>query len=196
MTSTPTTISPGLAFMLAASNGMPSTLGDRSTTAALGDALLLAIRCKMKFDRADMAELWKLRRSTSVGVFRPTDTCYYTAACRAGGTFAGAWEKHHETKPWVAPIVLEKGNADILANNRVAPGLGVLVESGEDPELATLSGRQVWWCTSMSAEGIVLCRYAPGLTTTALRPSGSPTRIKTLTRASWPTFFASAAAVA
>ncbi len=196
MTSTPTTASPGLAFMLAASNGIPSTLGDRSATAALGAALLLAIRCKMKFDKADMAELWKLRRSSCVGVFRPTDISFYTAACVAGGTFAGAWEKHHEIKPWVAPIVLEKGNADILANNRVAPGLGVLLESGEDPELATLSGKQVWWCTSMSAEEIVLCRYACGLTTTPLRPSGNPARIKTLTRASWPSYFASASAVA
>lgn len=189
MSATTKITSPGLAFMLAADNGMPSTLGDRLAIASMGEALLLALRCKMKFAKDDMPDLMRLRRQTCVGVFRPTDEQYYRAACVAGGTFAGAWEKYKQTKPWIAPEVLERSNAEVMPANRVAVGLAVLISSEEDADLASFRGKQIWWCTSMQDDEVVLCRYHCAAHDTPLVPRGKPARIKKLTRQEWAAQF-------
>lgn len=197
-----TSVSPGLAFMQAAFNAMPRTLGDRVRIAALGDALTLAIKCRMVFSRDDIKPLERLQQHTCVGVFRAFDDCYYRQACEAGGTFAGVWEKVKGIKPWSAPEVLARRSADVMKDNRVAPGMGVLIGVAEDDhghplvagtklELAALQGRQVWWCTSIDADHIVLCRYHRHPDGSCLKTDGlKPTRRLKLNREQWKALLA------
>ncbi|EKF7416797.1 TPA: hypothetical protein ACNVX4_006307 [Pseudomonas aeruginosa] len=187
-----TSVSPGLAFLQAASNAMPSSLGDRATIAAMNEAMSFAVRCKMRFAKADMPELLRLRRQTCVGVFRPDSEPFYSAACAAGGTFAAAWEKHFRMKPWIAPEVLEARSPDLLTNNRVGPGLAVLIEAKTDQDLATFRGKQVWWCTSFDDTEMILCRYPCNPNETPLVARGKPARRMTLSRSQWSDLFTSA----
>lgn len=186
---TSTSASPGLAFLQAASSAMPSTLGDRATIAAMNEALSFAIRCKMRFVKTDLLELLRLRRQTCVGVFRPDSEHFYSGACAAGGTFAGAWEKHFGLKPWIAPEVLEARSPDVLANNRVGPGLAVLIDSKVDEDLATFRGKQIWWCTSFDDSEMILCRYHCDPHDTPLVARGKPARRMTLNRSQWEKLF-------
>lgn len=191
-----TSISPGLAFLQAASNAMPSTLGDRVMIAALNEALSFAIRCKMRFAKADMPKLVRLRRQTCVGVFRPDDERFYSEACAAGGTFAGAWEKHYGLKPWIAPEVLEARSPDVMTNNRVAPGLAVLIDSNAEMELGTFQGKQIWWCTSFDDSEMFLCRYHCDPNDTPLLARGKPARRLILSRSNWADLFGTTTTVA
>lgn len=191
-------VSPGLQFMLAAFNGMPRSLGDRVRIAALGEALTLAIKCRMRFSKTDIDELNSLRQQTCVGVFRPFDEHFYTAACVAGGTFPALWEKATKIAPWIAPEVQDRNFTEVLVDNRVAPGLVVLINPSESvvggvgDELAVLGTKELWWCTSISDEQLVLCRYRKHPNGYSLAPHGQPAKIWKLTRDQWREQFSSA----
>ena len=193
-----TIVSPGLQFMLSAFNAMPRTLGDRVRINALGEALLLAIKCRMRFAKTDIDELHTLRQQTCVGVFRPFDEHFYTAACIAGGIFPALWEKFNRIAPWVAPEVQERNSTETMANNRVAPGLVVLFSpSGEaadreGDDLATYGVKQLWWCTSLSDEQLVLCRYRKNPKGYSREPHGQPAKVWKLTRDQWREHFGAA----
>jgi hypothetical protein len=183
--------SPGLQFMLTAFNAMPRSLGDRVRIAALGEALSLAIKCRMRFAKTDIEELHSLRQHTCVGVFRPFDERFYKEACVAGGTFPAVWEKASNTAPWIAPEVLERSAAETMADNRVAPGLAVLISNTDDAadkegdDLATVGQKQLWWCTSISNEQLVLCRYRKNPKPYSRDPHGQPAKIWKFTRDQW-----------
>lgn len=197
-----TSVSPGLAFMQAAFNAMPRTLGDRERIAALGDALALAIKCRMVFAKDDIKPLGRMQQHTCVGVFRPFDDRFYRLACEAGGTFAGLWEKAQGVKPWIAPQVLTRGSADIAKGNRVAPCMGVLIGTTEEEhghpliactkfDLAAIQGQQVWWCTSLDNDHIMLCRYRRHPSGSCLMTDGmKPARRLKLNREQWKALLA------
>ena len=140
------------------------------------------------------------RRGNTLG--RGSDTWKYWAELRAGNITEHDWVEIEGGIARSPGHCMTMGTASTMTSAIEAMGLSlsgsasIPAADSRHAQMATLSGKQVWWCTSMSAEEIVLCRYACGLTTTPLRPSGNPARIKTLTRASWPSFFASASAVA
>lgn len=188
--------SPGLQFMQVAFNSMPRSLGDRVRIAALGEALTLAVKCKMRFAKTDIEELHKLRQQTCVGVFRPFDERFYTAACVAGGTFAGLWEKANNIAPWIAPEVIDRNCTDVLANNRVAPGLAVLrsAEDEEDGALAVVGQKQLWWCTSIADDQLVLCRYPKHPNGISRHLHGQPAKVWKLSRDQWLEHFGEALA--
>lgn len=200
--------SPGLTFMQSAFDAMPRTLGDRVRIAALGDAMHLAIKCRMRFAKEDIEPLNELRQHTCVGVFRPFDEEFYRGACIAGGTYPALWEKVSGVKSWIAPEVLVKNTAERLKDNRVCPGLGVLIGTAEDDcghpllvmtkfDLAAMDGKQLWWCTSIDNDHIILCRYARHATGSLLSTSGmKPARRLKLTREQWAELFQSSAAPA
>lgn len=191
-------ISAGLAFMQAAAAAMPKTLGDRERISGMSDAMQLAVRNRFAFAKQDAEALQRLSIHTCVGIFRPLD--YYQQACIHGGTYARMWEAHHNQKPWVARRGITASQVfrgfSILANNRVAVGMGVLMpESMDTPDDATLlvEGMQVWWVTSMTDELIRVCRYrltpeemADRHRDTPFKHHGrSPFRIRTLMREEW-----------
>jgi hypothetical protein len=194
-------ISAGLAFMQATVAAMPKTMGDRERIAAIGEAMLFAIRNRFAFDRTEAAALNRLNQRTCVGVFRALD--FYTEACAAGGTYPRMWETHTGQKPWVALKAfapryrLNDHCTTILENNRVAEGLGVLLPpSFEECDDALMhKGDQVWWVTSMDDDFITLCRYQAGdeadidfnprAWEREFRRAGSPLRRRKLTRIQW-----------
>lgn len=200
---TPRAESAGMIFLRATRDAMPSTIGDRVRIQAMCEALSLAIRCKFKFDVADAEKLanrgWGAYSiHTSVGVFRPLDGHYYAEACVHGGTFARMWEQHTGQRPWIAPNVVgcrARGASSVeeLGENRVAPGLGVLVHrdpEADDNSLAHTRDRQVWWCTSSSKDEIILCRYRfeEGSRYPFGRSSGAPAKRLKLDRKQWAEF--------
>ncbi|WP_434716039.1 hypothetical protein [Paraburkholderia sp. A3RO-2L] len=195
-------ISAGLNYMQAVVSAMPKTMGDRERIAAIGEAMLFAIRNRFGFDRTDAEALNRLNQRTCVGVFRAMD--YYTAACAAGGTYARMWEAAHGRKPWMALKVIvprwRQGyhpHTTILDDNRVAEGLGVLLPpSFEESDDALLhKGYQVWWVTSQDDDFITVCRYRAGdeadlnfnqhAFEREFRREGAPVRRRKLTRDQW-----------
>ncbi|WP_148211110.1 hypothetical protein [Methylibium petroleiphilum] len=191
--------SAGLAFLTAARDGMPSTLGDRVRIQAMGEAMHLAVRCKFRFDKDDAGALKPFGIRTSVGVFRPMDENYYSAACVHGGTYARMWEAWADMKPWIAPRAIAGGygstRGDDLGENRVAPGVGVLLplteaDAGADAGLSQTRDAQVWWCTSIEKNEIVLCRYRfPEGRRYPFDRDGQPARRMKLSRAQWAALF-------
>lgn len=191
--------SAGLAFITAARDGMPSTLGDRVRIQAMGDAMALAVRCKFKFDKDDAAVLKQFGIHTCVGVFRPMDEHYYSQACVHGGTYARMWEAWAGMRPWIASRAFAGGygstRGDELGENRVAPGIGVLLplveaDAGADAALSQTRDAQVWWCTSIEKEEIVLCRYRfPAERRYPFDREGQPARRMKLSRAQWAALF-------
>ena len=183
----------GLAFLTAARDLMPRTLGDRDRIRGMSEAMNVAIRCRFCFALTDAEALAKGRFGikTCVGVFRPLD--YYAMACKFGGTYARMWEVHTGMQPWIAPLVLlTRDRDDSLEpspNNRVAVGLGVLIATPvdqDDEKLARTRDHAVWWCTSVSNDQIILCRYRyppdrrwPG------QRDGAPAKRWTLSRDEW-----------
>lgn len=154
------TQSAGLAFMLAAYQGIAKSIGDRERSGALNSLLASAIKLKMAFDADDSPRLAQLAMNTCVGVFRPSDEEFYSMACISGGTFARMWEKARGVKPFKAVLAGIPG--EIQSNNRVAPGLAVLLDGNDSDELMPrYQGRQVWWVTSVNwDQGIInLSRY-------------------------------------
>jgi len=198
-------MSAGLAFLTAARDAMPSTLGDRVGIQAMCEAMSLAVRCKFKFDKDDagvLATQFGIR--TCVGVFRPLDESYYSAACVHGGTYARMWESWADMKPWIASNAIA-GNCgasrgESLGENRVAPGVGVLLplteaDSDVDAGLAQTREAQVWWCTSIAKDEIVLCRYRfPEGRRYAFDRDGPPARRIKLSRPQWAALFPKAEA--
>lgn len=195
--------SAGMQFLRVTRDAMPSTLGDRVRIQAMCEALSLAIRCKFKFDLSDGDKLanrgWGAYSiTTSVGVFRPLDEHYYAEACVHGGTFARMWEAHLGRKPWMAPNVVgcrNRGASSVeeLGENRVAVGLGVLIPrdpASDDDSLAHTRDRQVWWCTSVSKDEIVVCRYRfeEGRRYPFGRQSGAPAKRLKMDRKQWDEF--------
>ena len=204
MTKTEKTVSPGLAFMQTFARSCPRTLGDRERCAAMHEAMSLAIRNRFVFALDDAEALNRLNLRTCVGVFRALD--FYSSACVAGGTYARMWEKHFKQKPWLAAAAVvpqrsaqRQGIDRVLHNNRVAPGIGVLLPEAFHPEsdddygarFGLYQGQQVWWCTSQNAERIVLCRYRLPqdhrrlYVDAALISEGSPEHIRKLSRQEW-----------
>jgi hypothetical protein len=193
------TLSAALVFMQAARDAIPRTFGDRDRIEALEDALRLAVKNRFAFDRDDGPLLERLGIETSGGCFRPMD--FYTLACASGGTYPRMWEQCQEQKPWIAAraVFPEWVNGTrqrtLLENNRVAVRAAVLLPAtftAEEPELASFEGRQVWWVTSQDDETITLCRYrvtdavkARGAYYVPFERSGSPARVRKLSRADW-----------
>lgn len=192
-------------FIAAAHNAMPSTIGDRDRISAMDGVLRTAITCRFPFDRDDGRHLASshLGIETNVGVFRPLDMHAYVLACVHGGTYPKAWEAHHGIKPWVAPRIFVSedrwGAIARLQDNRIAPGLGVLIDAPleeDDPQLARDEGSQIWWCTSMDKDRLILCRYRMEPVQDArerVRPyahTGAPAKRMTIDRAQWEALFA------
>jgi len=194
-------ISAGLAYMRATVAAFPRSSGDRERIAAIGEAMLFAIRNRFAFDKTDAEALNRLNQRTSVGVFRAMD--YYSYACAAGSTYARMWETATEQKPWVALKAfapryrLSDHRTMILENNRVAVDLGVLLPpSFEDCSDALMhKGYQVWWVTAQDNETITVCRYRAGDESDIdfnpqawereFRRTGQPLRRRKLTREQW-----------
>ena len=57
-----------LAFITAARNAMPRTLGDRFRTGKMNDLMQTAIECRMEFKRADAAALYALACDVGCGI--------------------------------------------------------------------------------------------------------------------------------
>lgn len=187
-------LSPAVAFLTATKAAMPSTVGDRVRISAMHDAMDIALRCRFKFDKDDADRLKRFGIKTCVGVFRPLEERYYAVACNHGGTYARMWEAHTGMKPWMALLVLSLPDhrngrgSEVLNDNRLAVGMGVLIPSDpeDDPDLPRYENAQVWWCTSMTKDEIVLCRYR--LTADRRHPfhrEGTPAKKWKLTRAQW-----------
>lgn len=193
-------LSPAVKFLDAFVAAMPRTTGDRAYSSAIHEAMVLAVRNRFQFKIDDAAELSRFYHSTCVGVFRPLDMSFYSLACKVGGTYARMWEKHNGMKPWVAQRTLGRVTHhdywDEFENTRVAPGMAVLVPvavENDEPELARLRGDQVWWCTSISDEYILLCRYRSYYAPKDPHPNpyrteGAPVRKRKITRAEWDAF--------
>jgi len=190
--------SAGLAFMQAAAEAMPKTLGDRERIAAMSEAMRLAVHNRFAFAKQDADELRRLGIRTCVGVFRPLD--YYLGACVHGGTYARMWEAHHNQKPWIALTAIApdhiRRDYELLPNNRVTTQMGVLLpQSFDDHDEGTLpvEGKQVWWVTSQDNDHITVCRYRVtdidvahvGRRALPFQHRGKPFRIRKLTREQW-----------
>jgi hypothetical protein len=162
--------------------------------AALGEALSLAIKCRMRFSKDDIGPLNKLRKHTCVGVFRAFDQHYYSAACSTGGTYPALWEKANGIKPWIAPHVLaaRQYQHERMEDSRVAPWMAVLIEREEDSQdLAAMGGMQVWWCTSLDNDHITLCRYQYDKSGSAIiHDRQKPAKRWKLSRQEWKDLFA------
>lgn len=157
--------SPALTFLASAYDAMPATLNEGDRVDCMSRAMKIAIECRFQFDKQDAEVLKTLEIDTSAGVFRPLHQNFYTMACTSGGTYPRLWEAAHAIKPWIAEEVLAPrlhGRPEVFRDNRVAPGLGILIPVPIDQDeltLARLDGKQVWLCTSMTNDDIVLCRY-------------------------------------
>lgn len=196
-------VSAGLAFIQAAAAAMPRTLGDRERIAAMEEAMRLAVRNRFAFDKDDAEALNRFRITTCVGKFRPM--AYYGMACYHGGTYARMWETQHQQKPWVAAVAVFAGSwtnfaarEEVRQKQRVAESVAVLLPASFSRYEALLArtdeGHQVWWCTSMNADTITLCRYEwpahqegrEDLVRYPFYHSGQkPARIRKLTREEW-----------
>lgn len=189
-------LSPALAFITAGFQALPKTMGERERADMMCQIHELALKSRMRFDLEDGAQLsgGDFRLRSCVGVFNPLDPCWYALACKVGGTFARMWEKREGTKPWMAPEVLVPDQRETLANNRVAPGLGITLPFGDDTPDTNLQQwvrGQVWWCTSITDDALILCRYESAYAVQGRahmmpeRPNGKPARRRKLTRAQW-----------
>lgn len=193
-------ISPGLAFMQAAANAMPRAIGDRVESALMNELMATAIKNKFIFYPDDAKELNRLHLRTCVGVFRPMDEHFYRIACRHGGTYPKLWEKTHNIKPWMAPKVATYGypsyQPDFRENNRVAPGMAVLVQVPDEtlPESSIYNGSQVWWCTSISDTQINMALY-PTHPSNPFKSEGRLLKLKKLSREDWAKWVAHTEAV-
>jgi hypothetical protein len=192
------TISAGLAFMQAAAAAASKTKGDRERVMALRDAMQVAIRNCFEFSKQDGAVLLSLGLETRAGDFRPLD--FYREGCVAGGAYPEMWETHHQLQPWVGRKAIISSHVThgyrVLDDNRVAPGMAVLMpESFDNPDDSTLmvQGMQVWWMNAMTDDLIRVCRYRltpeelanRTLDTAFLHHSRSPFRVRTLLREEW-----------
>jgi len=198
-TTTIKSMSPGLAYITAARDAMPNTIGDRVRISGMSSAMAIAVRCRFRFDTADAEKLsgYGYGIETSVGVFRPLDKMYYSQACVSGGTYARMWESHTGIKPWIAARAFGRDPdrlslVDDLVDNRVGEGMGVLIESAPEADMDGLAGMartrdsQVWWCTSMDATEVILCRYRyQGDRRYPFEREGAPARKMKLTRKEW-----------
>lgn len=169
--------SSALEFLQTARDAMPKGIGDRLYSATMNELMSTAIRCQMAFKGGDMQALESLSFSRSVGVFYPYSEGFYSQACRVGGTYPALWEKRKGIRPWRANLLLKNDRG-----GRVAPGIAVLLFPDDGKGLATSAGLQVLWCTSLTDDHIVLCRYrGPYVNFREGRPMG---RIK-LDREQW-----------
>lgn len=173
------TVSPAITFLTAARASMPQSIGDRLRSQVMNGFLVGAINAGMVFGRTDGPALKRLSFSTSVGVFDVLGPQHYAQACKIGGTYAAMWESYNFTKAWKAEILL-----DNRKKGRIAPGIACLL-TGEDaePGLATVDGYQVWWCTSIHDDKIVLGRFRTAYGRE--RCPGTPDKRLILTRAEW-----------
>jgi hypothetical protein len=181
-----------MTFLNAAYDAMPASLNEGERVSCMDQCLKVAIDGRFQFDKQDAEKLKRLGITTSAGVFRPLSESFYTQACLAGGTYARMWEVEHGVKPWVADEVFDarrRGHPDVLKNNRVAPGLCVLIPGAIDQDELTLprmEGKQVWWCTSMKDNEMVLCRYRLSENGgSPLECAGTPVRKWKVSREEW-----------
>lgn len=175
--------SPALTYLFAAQEAMPRSIGDRVRISGMGESMMIALKCKFKFHKDDAEPLKQLQITTCVGVFRPIDPTYYSAACAYGSSFVRVWELATGVEPWIAHKVLAHVDHkhNVLHGSRVAVGLAVLVHKDHDAadNLAKIDSDEVWWCTSFDNEKIVLARYA------SLTRAGSPSKFMKMNRAQW-----------
>ncbi len=189
--------SPAVQFLMAAQAAMPSTIGDRMRIVAMSEAMEIAVRCRFKFNIGDEKLLDDFGIRCQVGVFRPMD--YYAMACQCGGTYAKMWEAANKTKPWMAsraigsiPVAFGTREHAIMPKNRVADGMGVLInclEDDDEPGLQRFEDAQVWWVTSVTDREIVICRYRKNpkykYRDAPFNRCGSPAKRRKLTRQQW-----------
>ena len=192
--------SPALRFIDVSVEAMPRSTGDRVYVEALDRMLSIAIECRFRFDKDDGSALkgYGLRRC--VGVFDPLNESFYRLACIHGGTFAAMWERAHATTPWIATLAAagsyRNSPVSILTNNRIAPGIAVVIPSSkadDDSTLARAPEGEVWWCTSMSSAEVVLCRYR--YTANSRYPylqEGAPAKRRKLSRSDWEALWSKA----
>lgn len=196
------TRSPALAFMDATDAALPKSLTWREQVKALEDALTLAVKNRFQFHKDDAVELQRYSINRCSGKFDPLSQYFYMVSCYSGGTYAAMWEKHRDQAPWFAPLaahgVLEYA---FHARTRFSPNMAILVApqpgAPQSPDLCSYRKLEVWWCTSMKSDQVVLCRYAmPAPTESRVQSNqersfhsmGSPAKRKILTRTEFEAF--------
>lgn len=183
------TVSPAVQFLTLAEASLPKGTGDRDWHSFMALMLGQAIGYKMIFDKDDGPALERLSARCQYGVFSPVSETWYSQACRVGGTYSRMYEKAVGLTPWVAPIaILDQRGEQAKANSRVAPGMGVILPKTEkdDPAAAkTRTGDQIWRCTSITNDHIVLCRYSPNPERGHGYSGGAPFKRWKLSRAEW-----------
>lgn len=185
----PLTVSPALLFLTTARGSLPKGIGDRDWHAFMSGVMGMAIDTKMIFDSNDGKALDRLSSRCQYGVFSPIGENWYIQACRVGGTYCRMYEKAVGLAPWIAPLTLPQRNVEHpRVSARVAPRIGVVLPKTEndDPTAEkTRAGDQVWWCTSLTNDQIILCRYRQSAQTSSDYGNGPPIKRWKLTRAEW-----------
>jgi len=183
------TVSPAVQFLTIAEASLPKGIGDRDWHSFMGLMLGQAIGHKMIFDKDDGPALERLSARCQYGVFSPVSENWYSQACRVGGTYSRMYERAVGLVPWVAPVaILDQRGEQVRMNSRAAPGMGVILPKVEndDPAAArTRAGDQIWRCTSLTNDHIVLCRYRINSDSALGYSSGAPFKRWKLSRAEW-----------
>lgn len=192
--------SPALAYLKAAWDALPKSLGDRDSIHAMHQSMSVALASRFQFDKADIETLQRMKYRTCVGNFDWDSENYYRASLYYGGTYARVWEAAHNFKPWIAGRVIfgwlpnERIRGEVREKSRIYEGLGVLMPADFEAAgegLCSFEGQGVWWCSSVDNDRITLCRYRlpektdrhPRLS--AYERNGHPARIVKLYREQW-----------
>ncbi|MFC6282196.1 MULTISPECIES: hypothetical protein [Polaromonas] len=183
------TMSPALQYITTSRNSLPKGIGDRQWHAFMSSIMELAITNRMVFDKDDGDALVRLSARCQYGVFNPIAESWYILACRAGGTYCRMYEKAVGLTPWVAPLVLVDQHRGLTpTKGRVAPQMGVVLPKAENDDThaeTTRDGDQVWWCTSLTDDQIILCRYRQDPDQSNSYRSGPPINRWKLSRGEW-----------
>ncbi len=132
--------------------------GDRDRCTLMYQGLGIAIENGFSFgiDDARILKREGIAISTSVGKFSPVWDQGYEKAVRLGGSYVAMYEYATKMRPWRHPMVLipvsYRKNLEVerRENSRLVPGFCV-------DRRETLEER--FFCTSISDDQIVLCRY-------------------------------------
>ncbi len=205
----------GVAFLSAASQAFPKSIGDREYVHAMHRLMEIVVQSRMVFSVQDGKALRRLAYRTCVGHFDPLAENWYARACVAGGTYPAMWEKHHGMRPWKATMAIHKTPGvkpygyvqtkeddfalhafTLLPGNRVFPGMAVLfqtsMEDDPDYELTRLDNYPLGNARDpdtplVSGEVWWVSSFSNGHITLCRYRSGknTPARRKKLTRDEW-----------
>jgi hypothetical protein len=161
-----TDLSPGLAYMAAAVRAIPASAGDRDRVDIISRAMRIALEYRFQFRPREADILRRLNFRSSGTNVDLLSGHHYEMACIYGGTYAAMWEADKAQKPWNGHRVVarepNRSNLLMLTENRIAPGMGILLPgdvADDELYLCRHDGRQVWWCTAFDNEKINICRY-------------------------------------